>query len=244
MKNILPQAVAVSCLAAFACAAPGLASPRQTAASSPAFAPKYLEQIPLRYADAATLAKTLSAQRLPVGIQRVKVDPENAKALQVLGTADGIAQMKAMVSLVDVKPKTATFKVIIERNQFAANGVRYANPVATKTLTLTHNVASRFAVTDKNGETIAAAVTARMPSDNTEPTLLATLGWLNKKEQTVGLERFMLLPTNTRTTRVLGVTFADESAFIAKIGGGKLPEAWQGRQIAYILYVKRVAGTR
>lgn len=244
MKHVRPLKIAAACFAAFLCALPGLAAPRQTSSPAPAFAAKYLEQIPLRYADAATVAKTLNSQPLPGGIKRVKVDAQNPQALQVLGTAEGIAQLKTMVLLVDVAPKTATYDVIIERNRFAANGTRYANPVATKTLTLTHNVASRFAVTDDNGETLSVSVTARMPTDKTKPTLLATLGWMNKKKNTVGLEGFMPLPVGKEKVRVIGVTFADETAFIAALGAGKIPREWQGKQIAYILYVKPVAAPK
>lgn len=248
MKNVPVKRSIAAGVAAWLFVAPGFAAPRQTPPApvptkAKTFAPKYLEEIPLRFADAATLAKTLNAAPMTTGVKQIKVDPKKPKALLVLGTADGIAALKTLVSLVDVKPKKATYQVIIERTQFAANGERYANPVATKTLTLTSNEASRFVVTDSHGETIAVALTARM-HDPAKQTLLATLGWMTKKESTVGLEAFMPLPTANEKVRVVGVTFADETAFIAALGAGKIPGEWQGRQIAYILYVKPITAPK
>ena len=220
-------------------AVPTFAAPRQTptATASPAFAPKYLEVVPLRFADAATVAKTLNAQRLPKGVLRVKVNPDNAKSLQILGTADGVAELKAIIALVDVPLKKATFQVTIERVQFGADGVRDATVVDMRTLIFSDNEPKSYAVTDKYGDTLAASLTARIPSDTTKRTLQTTFGWMNAKGYRVGLERFAPLPVGKKTVNIVGVTFADESDFVATLGVGKIPQRWQGKPLAYVLSV-------
>ena len=216
----------------------------QTASAPPVFAPKYLEQIALRYADAATVAKSLNAQKLPAGVTRLKVDAANAKAVQVLGTADGIATAKALIALIDVAPRQTTFRVFVERDQFAASGVRRAAPVARKTVTLTHNVPTRFEITDKHGATLAVSLTARLPqTPETPATLLASLGWRTATGSSVGLERGSLLPTGQAVVRVVGVTFADNPDFVGTVGVGNLPKKWQGKQTAYYILVQAVPST-
>ena len=216
----------------------GVAAPQQPSAS-PAFAPKYMEQIALRHVAADTLAKTLNAQKLPLGVQRVSVAPDDKATLRVFGTADGVAAMKAMIALMDVAPRKASFRVTIERAQFAATGVRYSTTLYSKTVTLATNVPHTIKTTDKRGGTFIGQVTARLPQvADAKPTVIAGLGYITAKGKTVSLERALPLPTKKQVTRLVGITFADESDFIGTVGVGNYPKQWKGEPVAYYLAVR------
>ncbi len=226
--------------------APCFPAPRQEPVPSPSpYAPKYLEQMTLRYADPAVVAKSLNARVLPEGVFRVQPDPKNPRALRVLATQEGIETVRALIALIDVKPRQGTFRVTVERVRFMANGKKYAVPVTRKTLTLTHNVKSAFRLVDTTGATVVAAVTVRLPQTKDTPeTLLAELGCREAKGRTVGLERGLALPTGAKPTRVVGITFAEESNIIGTVGVGNTPAKWTGTFTAYYLTIQTISVSR
>lgn len=224
---------------------PSHSTPRQEASPAPpAFATKYLEQIPLRYTDPSVVAKTLNETALPPGVIRVQVDPKAARTLRVLGTQEGIATIRTIVSLLDVKPRQGTFRITVDRVRFAANGQKYTTTVSKKMLNLTHNIPASFSLTDSTGDTVAVAVTARLPQTKETPaTLLAKFGWRNVKGS-VGLERAVPLPTGTASKRVMGLTFSDATDIIGTVGVGNTPPKWSGTFTAYYLAVQPVSISR
>lgn len=225
---------------------PSHSTPRQeTSPTPPAFAPKYLEQIPLRYSDPTVVAKTLNENTLPPGVIRVQVDPKATRTLRVLGTQEGIATMRTIVSLLDVKPRQGTFRITVDRVRFAPNGQKYTTTVSKKILNLTHNIPASFSLTDSTGDTIAVAVTARLPhTKETSATLLAQFGWRSVKGSSVGLERAVPLPTGTASKRVMGLTFSDAADIIGTVGVGNTPAKWSGTFTAYYLAVQPVSVSR
>ncbi|MBC8138227.1 MAG: hypothetical protein H8F28_20295 [Fibrella sp.] len=220
------------------------AAPRQQVSPSPqpVFVPKYLEQISLRYSDPVVVAKTLNARALPDGVFRVQPDPKTPRTLRVLGTQEGVATIRTLVSLIDVKPRQGIFRVTVERIQFSATGKKYTAIAARKVLTLTHNVPARFSLTDSMGGTVAVSITARLPQiEGTPATLVGQLGWREAKGASVGLERAIPLPTGTAVQRVMGLTFAENPDIIGTVGVGNIPSKWNGRFTAYYLALQPVS---
>ncbi len=220
------------------CAPMADAAPRQ-APAAPAFAPKYRETIPLRYAEPGVVAASLNAQSLPLGVARVGVDPEEKHALRVLGTRDGLTVVKALVALLDVAPRKAAYMVMIERAVFGDEGGPAVTVVSRRSVILVHNKPISFVVTDASGSMLAASVTVRLPqTSGTPPTLLAKLGWRRANGSAVGLERAVPLPRSAAAKRVVGLTFADGSSVIGEVGTGAIPETWKEPFVAYYLSVR------
>lgn len=211
----------------------------------PAFAPKYLEQIPLRYSDPDLVAKALNKGGLPEGVIRIQVDASAPRGLRVLGTQEGIATVRSMIALLDVKPRKATFRVVLERVRYGASGKKTTSVVGRKTLTFVHNVPTNFNVVDSRGATLAVSVTARLPQTaETPPSLLAGFGWREASGKSTSLELAVALPTGGQPKRVVGLTFVDSSAIIGTIGVGNTPAKWTGNFFAYYLSLQPVSLTR
>lgn len=222
--------------------APTYSIPLQATPSPPVFAPKYMEQIPLRYADPAVVAKTLNKSALPEGVMRVQPDPKARRTLRVLGTQEGIATVRSVVSLIDVKPRKGIFKIVVERMNFSAGGRTSTATVSKKTLALTSNVPAGFKLTDSTGSTIVVSITARLPhSQDTPETLMADFGWREPKGSSVGLKRALPLPKVSTPRRVVGVTFVDNPEIVKTIGLGKTPGKWTGSFTAYYLAIQPVS---
>jgi hypothetical protein len=201
-----------------------------------------MEQIPLRFSDPEVVAKTLNGRALPPGVTRVQPDPKAKNTLRVIGTQEGIASVREIVSLIDREPRKGTFRFVVERVRFGASGKRSTTRVGRKTLTLTHNVPVVFKLIDTTGATLLVAATARMPQTNDTPaTFLTELGCRQGDGPGLSLKNAAPLPAVSTSKRMIGLTFADESAVVSTVGGGYIPTKWKAPFTAYYLTVETVS---
>lgn len=198
-----------------------------------------MEQILLRFSDPDVVAKTLNGRALPPGVTKVQADSRVKNTLRVIGTQEGIAAVRDIVSLIDIKPRKGTFRLTVERVRFGASGKKYTTQVGRRTLTLTHNIPAVFKLIDTTGATLIVAATARLPQTSDTPaTFLAELGCRQADGPGLSLKNAVPLPTEKTTKRILGLTFADESAVVSTVGGGYFPNKWKAPFTAYYLTVE------
>lgn len=209
------------------------AAPGQVPSLSPSpdsFQPTYLESVPLRYVDPAAVIKTLKANTLPAGVTRIFPDKANKKIVQVLGTQEGIASIRPLITLLDVAPRSVSLGVRIIQVRVPPKGKTVTTIIKTGNYTTPNNVPVVVTARAKDsGDAFQVSLDPRI-ADTTEKqiTLLMQFGIRFANKSSLGVGRGLTVKRGAALQRVIGLTKSTDKAVLKSVVQGEIPQGWRG----------------